>query len=594
MIVRILLAAAIGVLAFALGAFVAPPAKCAPNFLVVVCDDCGMPEWEAGHPVLDGIKANGVTFTNARTGPLCSITRASLYTGKSAFRYGILAALGNSAAADDPAVGARTVPLSAETLPEILEAAGYWTALVGKYHVGPTGDAHRQGFRFAHIYSHADGSRYLNSHRFVNGVDTGPVTHQATAAASDLVDLLVQVTATNKPFYVTYAPHLIHGPMEPAEPYASAFPNTPEGKRAAMFEHLMASVNAALAVLPAAARAETYVFVLSDNGMSRRPQHGGDMNNAGLRGYKRSLYDGGVKSHLIVSGPTVTARGTIAAPVDVLDVPTTIAALAGVSFSDTIDGRSLVPLLSGSGAVPALAVNLLRGSAYGDYAYSRTEGGENAVWKLVRDNGASPWELYRLDHDPGETADVCATRAARCAAMQTRLATDIERGTRVNGVASTWSIEPGVEHVLPRPDELSVGSGDIEFEMTLTLAADTGVGYVLSKQGQWRVDIDAGMRLRVVVTDSDPIGVPFVWRFAEVVQPGVPYRLRFRHSGLPRGVGRAVAALDAPGLAVERFEEATTDGLQYRLNNAVVGGNGSAVRGTISGLTFWIVAWGEW
>lgn len=589
MLDRLLLAAAF---AAAVAGGCVSHAVAAPNFLLVVCDDCGMQEWQAPHPILDAIKAEGVTFTQARTGPLCSTTRAALYTGHEALRYGLTTALPNAITQPGgKGTGARVVPLDAELIGEVLQRQGYWTALVGKYHISTANDAHEQGFGLAYVYNHADGDRYLDSHRFRNGVDEGPVQHQATDNATQLERLLRQAVASGQPWLVAYTPHLIHGPMKPAGRYASQFPSTPEGKRAAMFEHFLESVRDALVSLPTEVRAETHVIVLSDNGASPSWRHGADPSHAGLRGFKRLLYDGGTRTHLIWSGPGVTARGALAAPVDVTDIPATIAALAGASFSAPIDGRSLVPLLQGAGSIPRLARNVVRASVNGPFALARVE--EDAAgrpWKVVRERGG--FELYDLIADPGEASDLCAAEVERCAAMQARLMSDLDERTRIAGVPEAWTVQPGQIQRLPDIAALSVGHGDIQFELSLSIDDGTAGGNILLKPGQWRVDVTPDLRLRVVVYDADPIGVPIVWDTAQALTPGVAYRLRFRHVGLPRGPGRVVAEIDGPGIAPERLDEATTDGVRYDTRPLSVGGYGAS--GSITGFRFWLLAWGEW
>jgi len=127
------------------GAVPGPAALSAPNVLVIIADDMGVdklgsyaadvdPDYAAealylpDTPVLDDMAAVGVRFTDAWAQPLCSPTRAAIYTGRYAFRTGV----------GEPVSNNNGTSLQAEetTLPEIMSDAGYATALFGKWHVG--------------------------------------------------------------------------------------------------------------------------------------------------------------------------------------------------------------------------------------------------------------------------------------------------------------------------------------------------------------------------------------------------------------------------------------------------------------------------
>ena len=105
------------------------------NILLIIGDDIGVDnvsgydehEDSANTPEIDSLASSGVMFRNTWVNPMCSPSRASIYTGRHAYNHGVL----------HPSES--TLDSEEETIAEILQAAGYNTALFGKWHLG-TGD----------------------------------------------------------------------------------------------------------------------------------------------------------------------------------------------------------------------------------------------------------------------------------------------------------------------------------------------------------------------------------------------------------------------------------------------------------------------
>jgi arylsulfatase A-like enzyme len=148
----------------------------------------------------------------------------------------------------------------------------------------------------------------------------------------------------------------------------------------------------------------------SDNGPHQEAGHDPDYfkSNGGLRGYKRDLYDGGIRVPMIAIWPGKIAAGTVTDHVSAFhDVLPTMAEVTGQAGPEGIDGISFLPTLLQSGT-----------QRQHDYLYweFHEKKGRVAIrkgnWKGVRYDVSvdpnSPLELYDLSKDPGETNNVAA------------------------------------------------------------------------------------------------------------------------------------------------------------------------------------------
>ena len=178
-----------------------------------------------------------------------------------------------------------------------------------------------------------------------------------------------------------------------------------------MMTRLDRSVGEILAELEAQGLDEnTLVLFSSDNGPHREGGHDPDFfdSNGPLRGYKRDLYEGGIRVPLLARWPGVVAAGRTSEHVSAFwDLLPTVAELAGVEAPAGLDGISYAPTLRGE-----------PGQARHDHLYweFHERGGKQAVlrgrWKGVRldarEHPAGPLELYDLEADPGEATDLAS------------------------------------------------------------------------------------------------------------------------------------------------------------------------------------------
>ena len=355
---------ALAAAAFGLLAALAPPARAAaptlterPTLLLIVTDDQG--PWDLGSagnphldtPHLDGLARDGVSFARYYVAPVCSPTRAGLMTGRYAFRTGLY----------NTRYGGDSLALGEVTVAELLRQAGYRTGLFGKWHLGryPGYQPHQRGFDefLGHYQGHIE--RYEYADQFVhNGrpvATRGYVTELVTDAAIEFIDE-TRRRRPGAPFfgYVAYsAPHSpyqldtshAHQPAGDAliTKYLRRGLALQQARIYAMIERVDANVGRLLEHLDRTGLArDTVVLFQSDNGGVSRHWTGN------FRGFKAQVYEGGVRSPLLVRWPgRFPAGGLVRAQTAHVDLLPTFCELAGVAppADRPIDGRSLVPLL---------------------------------------------------------------------------------------------------------------------------------------------------------------------------------------------------------------------------------------------------------
>jgi len=191
------------------------PSPNRPNVLIILCDDL---RWDclscAGHPWLktpnvDRLAAEGVRFRNAFcTTSLCSPSRASILTGVYAHVHGVRDNF-------------TELPTNLPSFPALLQAAGYRTAYIGKWHMGEDNDQPRPGFDY--WISHKGQGKYYGTEFNINGrreVRPGYYTHEVTEFA---LDFLRAPRPKGQPWLLMLghkAPHSFYVP-EPA--YSNSF-----------------------------------------------------------------------------------------------------------------------------------------------------------------------------------------------------------------------------------------------------------------------------------------------------------------------------------------------------------------------------------
>ena len=402
-----------------------------PNIVVIMADDLG---WRDLHcygneqidtPFLDQLAAEGMRFTDAyAAAPVCSPTRAAMMTGLAPARLRLTNhapgnpdgfALPGSDLQEPETV--RHLALSYTTIAERLSAAGYATGHVGKWHlsyVNPRGCAQldqrelypeKQGFD-VNIGGNSSGGppSYFSPYRNSTLKDGAAGEYLPSRLADEAMNFVR--SNRDRPFFLNWWPYSVHYPMQAPAELIAKYRQRKEVKDpvyAAMIEGMDAAIGGFLKQLDEAGlRDNTLILFKSDNG-----GYSGD--NRPLRGFKGTLYEGGLRVPWIVRWPGRVPAGSICAtPVISTDCYPTLLEAAGVQPvpGSTLDGRSLIPLFEQKPGFDRDAIFF----HYPNYAFHKKNRLGSAMragdFKLITyyDNGEL--ELYRLSSDIGEEVNL--------------------------------------------------------------------------------------------------------------------------------------------------------------------------------------------
>jgi arylsulfatase A-like enzyme len=404
-------------------AWLAPPAVAAqPNLLLIIADDLGWRDvgWHGSEiktPHLDRLAKEGARLDRHYVYPTCSPTRAGLLTGRNPSRFGIHAPIAGRSK--------QALPTDTPTLARSLRAAGYDTALVGKWHLGLRPEVGPRRYGFAHSYGYLHGQIDPITHLYKNGDRTwhrDDVLLDEKGHATDLLaDEAVRFIGRKhtRPFFLWLAFSVPHHPLVEEERW-SAPPKSPikdPSRRlfAASVTHMDAAIGRVVEALKKARQLDnTLIVFTSDNGAQERyaskTEYGGKHgpnpvlgDNRPWRGWKGSLYEGGIRVPALAYWRGKLKPAEVRDTVSYLDWFATLAKLGGGKVDVGVEGRDVWPVLAGKKKLDPARLYWNTGAAQAVL---------DGDWKLIVPQRDKP-ELYNLADDPGEKKDLCSTRTDR-------------------------------------------------------------------------------------------------------------------------------------------------------------------------------------
>ena len=385
-----------------------------PNIIFILADDLGYADLscygrdDLSTPAIDGLAEKGIRFTQSyASSPVCSATRTALITGR--YQYRLPIGLEEPLANISPDVG---IPAEHPTLPSLLRAAGYRTALVGKWHLGklPNFSPERSGYD--EFYGMRGGAVDYFTHRGVVGQPDlwrggDRVTadgYLTTLLGMEAAGFIERGARASAPFFLSLhfnAPHWPwEGPDDQAESRRIAGTKLKHldggtiKTYARMVEAMDAEVGRVLATLDRLGlRENSIVIFTSDNGGERFSR------TWPFSGQKTELLEGGLRVPTLMSWPAALPGGrTSEQPAITMDWLPTLAAAAGVRPDPAYpsDGIDLLPLLHGGR--PAARDLYWRYKAHHQRAMRRG----NHKYLRIRGNEF----LFDLEADPLERANL--------------------------------------------------------------------------------------------------------------------------------------------------------------------------------------------
>ncbi len=437
-------------------------AQTKPNIIYILADDLGYGDLSCygqkkfKTPNIDRLAQEGMRFTNHYSGsPVCAPSRAALMTG---LHTGHTPVRGNKEVRPE---GQWPLPATSFTLTEMVKSAGYVTGAFGKWglgYPGSEGDPNNQGVdsfygyncqRLAHNYF----PEYLRDNQKKVTLDGNTDTLKGDYAPEKIHQKAMQFLIDNKDttFFLYYPMVIPHAELVAPELYMAKytgkflpeksfkgvdqgdqFRKGPYGSQAeghaafaAMINLLDDQVGEIISKIQELGIDEnTLIIFSSDNGPHQ--EGGADPeffdSNGILRGFKRDLYEGGMRVPMIARWKGRIKPGTVSNHISAFwDVMPTVADLLEIKIKDKIDGISFLPTLIGK----------TRDQKQHDYLYWEFHelNGRLALrkgdWKLVQYNvGKSPagsFELYNLKNDPAENTDLALKHPDKVAALKKKM-----------------------------------------------------------------------------------------------------------------------------------------------------------------------------
>jgi arylsulfatase A-like enzyme len=388
-----------------------------PHIILVMADDMGWGQTGyRGHdvlktPNLDAMAANGLRFERFYAGcPVCSPTRASVLTGRSPDRAGVLS----------HGYGLRH---QEKTLAQALKAAGYTTGHFGKWHLngfsGPGAPVLKDDPKSPGAFGFDE---WVSATNFI---DRDPylgrqgIPEQLRGDSSDIVvdeagKFLTKHASTQKPLFAVLWYGSPHSPFRASEEDAAPFAHL--DKESAHHYGELVALDRSIGTLRAKLRElniaeNTLLFFCSDNGGLPGITPG---TTGGLRGNKGLVYEGGLRVPGILEWPAVVKPRLTnyrACTMDLFPTIADIVALPDSSFIQPVDGISLKPLLTEE--LP------LREAPLG-WRFGKKIALIQGHTKILREKGED-YELYDLAKDQGEQQDLRETQPVLYAEMKEKI-----------------------------------------------------------------------------------------------------------------------------------------------------------------------------
>ncbi|MXX23949.1 MAG: arylsulfatase [Caldilineaceae bacterium SB0668_bin_21] len=387
-----------------------------PNIIFVLTDDQGYGDLSClGNPILktpelDRLHADSVRLTDFHVAPMCTPTRGELMTGQDALRNG----------ATFVCMGRSLLRADLPTMADILAENGYHTGHFGKWHMGDNYPYRPQDRGFHETIHHpafgitsaADyyGNDYFDDHYRHKDEIKQYLGYCTDVWFEEAMRWMQGCHDRNEPFFAYIATNAPHGPYWVPDEYRQPYLDGIERDEASFFG-MIANIDENMAQLEKflqdnEIRDNTILIFMTDNGTAM----GEGIYNAGMRGRKTSLYEGGHRVPCFIRWPAAGLEGgrDVGGVTRGVDILPTLIELCDLQAPDgwTCDGLSLAAHMRQPDKAVADRTSVVQyGHANEGARFGFTGRGRAAVmwgrWRLVDGR-----ELYNIGEDPGQQQDV--------------------------------------------------------------------------------------------------------------------------------------------------------------------------------------------
>ncbi len=397
-----------------------------PNILLIITDDQGYGDVgfhgnpHVKTPALDRLAEQSVEFTHFYVSPVCAPTRSSLLTGRYSLRTGVY----------DTYNGGAIMANNEITLAEILQSAGYRTGMFGKWHLGDTYPHRPQDQGFDQVLMHPSGGMgqvgdVPNYFRFDSSYFDATYHSNSGAVQRDgycsdvFTNEAIRFIASDdeQPFFCYLSYNAPHTPLQvrdadfklyqdlafdhDVDPDEMTDKNKEDARRIyGMVHNIDDNIGRLLALLDDRnIRQNTIVIFMTDNGPQQRRY------NAGLRGLKGTVYEGGTRVPFLLSYLPMFQPQKISAPAAHFDVLPSIIDLINLEYPghQRVDGKSFLPTINGAVEGPRPIITYWQRGYPQPYRNVAVRLGE---WKLVGNTiptaPISAFELFNIATDQNE------------------------------------------------------------------------------------------------------------------------------------------------------------------------------------------------
>ncbi|WP_299017849.1 sulfatase-like hydrolase/transferase [uncultured Polaribacter sp.] len=404
-----------------------------PNILLIIADDLGIdatPGFGIEQdlpvtPTLNSFREKGVTFTNTWATPQCSPTRAAIMSGK----YGIKTGVMRPPLILDPSHTSLFTKIKEQSTTD------YSMAVIGKWHIGGNSSANfnhpvNSGVSYFEGVFTAQVSDYYNWTKLNTAQKEEEVNEYITTHLTDRA--ISWVGNQTKPWFLWLSHIAPHAPFQ--TPPAGTYTTQPTNNRTtylSMVENLDFEIKRLLDSMDEQTLENTVVIFIGDNGIP------GKTNNYWPNGHaKSSLYEGGIRVPMIISGKSVARVNEVETSlVQATDLHATILELAGVQLlGGTENSLSLKPTLTSQNQIK-------RQILYSDYESGGVEAWatRNATYKLIENENGNE-EFYNIVEDIKEENNLIGNLTTEQETIKTMLKQEAQT------IRTDWSCNDGVKN----------------------------------------------------------------------------------------------------------------------------------------------------